>query len=68
MTFRLLIRGDSGRSVTFESVRFDSVLLLLLLLLLLLIKNDFLKHKQANISVESRRVGVIMTPFSRQSE
>ena len=67
MTFRLLIRGDSGRSVTFESVRFDSVLLLLLLLLLL-IKNDFLKHKQANISVESRRVGVIMTPFSRQSE
>ena len=34
----------------------------------ILIKNDFLKHKQANISVESRRFGVIMTPFSRQSE
>ena len=32
------------------------------------IKNDFLKHKQANIYIESRRFGVIMTPFSRQSE
>ena len=28
-----------------------------------LIKNDFLKHKQANINVESRRFGVIMTPL-----
>ena len=28
----------------------------------------FLGHKQANINVESRRFGVIMTPFSRQSE
>ena len=28
----------------------------------------FLEHKQANINVESRRFGVIMTPFSRQSE
>ena len=35
---------------------------------ILSIKNDFLKHKQANISVESRRFGVIMTPLSRQSE
>ena len=34
----------------------------------ILIKNDFLKHKQANSNVESRRFGVIMTPFSRQSE
>ena len=32
------------------------------------IKNDFLKHKQANVNVESRRFGVIMTPFSRQSK
>ena len=43
-------------------------LLLLLLLLLFLINNDFLKHKQANINVKSRRFGVIVTPFSRQSE
>ena len=35
---------------------------------LFLIKNGFLKHKQAKISIESRRFGVIMTPFSRQSE
>ena len=33
-----------------------------------LIKNDFLKHKQANINVKSRRFGIIMTPFSRQNE
>ena len=33
-----------------------------------LINNDFLKHKQANINVKSRRFGVIVTPFSRQSE
>ena len=26
------------------------------------------KHKQANISVESWRLGVIMTQFSRQTE
>ena len=37
-------------------------LLLLLLLLIFLIKNDFLKHKQANINVKSRRFGIIMTP------
>jgi len=30
--------------------------------------NDFLKHKQANINVKSRRFGFIVTPFSRQSE
>ena len=30
--------------------------------------NDFLKHKQANINVKSRRFGVIVTPFSRQIE
>ena len=34
----------------------------------ILIKNDFLKHKQANINVKSRRFGIIMTPFSRQNE
>ena len=33
-----------------------------------LINNDFLKHKQANINVKIRRFGVIVTPFSRQSE
>ena len=33
-----------------------------------LINNDFLKHKQANINLESQRLGVIGTPFSRQSE
>ena len=33
-----------------------------------LINKDFLKHKQANINVKSRRFGVIVTPFSRQSE
>ena len=33
-----------------------------------LIKNDFLKHKQANINVNSRRFGIIMTPFLRQNE
>ena len=33
-----------------------------------LINNDFLKHKQANINVKSRRFGIIMTPFSRQNE
>ena len=33
-----------------------------------LIKNDFLKHKQANINVKSRRFGIIMSPFSRQNE
>ena len=38
------------------------------LLIEVLIKNDFLRHKQANIKVESRRFGVIMTPFSRQSK
>ena len=27
------------------------------------IKNDFLKHKQPNVNVESRHFGVIMTPF-----
>ena len=32
-----------------------------------LINKDFLKHKQANINVKSRRFGVIVTPFSRQS-
>ena len=32
------------------------------------INNDFLKHKQANINVKSRRFGIIMTPFSRQNE
>ena len=31
------------------------------------INKDFLKHKQANIKVKSRRFGVIVTPFSRQS-
>ena len=35
---------------------------------LVLIKNDFLKHKQANIKVNSQRFGIIMTPFSRQNE
>ena len=35
---------------------------------LLFINNDFLKHKQANISVKNRRFGVIVTPFSRQIE
>ena len=35
---------------------------------MLLINNDFLKHKQANINIKSRRFGVIMTPFSRQIE
>jgi len=34
----------------------------------LLVYNYFLKHKQANINVKSRRFGIIMTPFSRQSE
>ena len=33
-----------------------------------LIKNDFLKHKQANINVESRRFGVIMTPLGSLSK
>ena len=33
-----------------------------------LINDDFLKHKQANIKVNSRRFGVIVTPFSRQSK
>ena len=33
-----------------------------------MIKNDFLRHKQANINVKSRRFGIIMTPFSRQNE
>ena len=28
-----------------------------------LINNDFLKHKQANINVKSRRFSIIMTPF-----
>ena len=28
-----------------------------------LINNDFLKHKQANIKVNSRRFGVIVTPL-----
>jgi len=32
------------------------------------INEDFLKHKQANINVKSRRFGVIVTPFSRHSE
>ena len=31
-----------------------------------IIDNDFLKHKQANINVKSRRFGIIMTPFSRE--
>ena len=33
-----------------------------------LINNDFLKHKQAIIKVNSRRSGVIVTSFSRQSQ
>jgi len=33
-----------------------------------MINNNFLKHKQANINVKSRRFGIIMTPFSRQNE
>ena len=33
-----------------------------------LINDDFLKHKQANIKVNSRRFAVIVTPFSRQSK
>ena len=33
-----------------------------------LIKNDFLKHKQANINVESRRFGDIMTPLGSLSK
>ena len=33
-----------------------------------LINNDFLKHKQANIIIKSRRFGIVMTPFSRQNE
>ena len=37
-------------------------------IIIILINNDFLKHKQANINVKSRRFGVIVTPFSRQSE
>ena len=36
--------------------------------LLILIVIAYLKHKQANINVKSRRFGVIVTPFSRQSE
>ena len=32
------------------------------------INNDFVKHKQANIKVKSRRFGVISAPFSRQSQ
>ena len=35
---------------------------------MIIIKNDFLKHKQANINVKSRRFGIIMTQFSRQNE
>ena len=31
-------------------------------------QNDFLKHKQANINVKSRRFGIIMTQFLRQNE
>ena len=34
----------------------------------MLINNDFLKHKQANINVKSRRFGIIMTQFSRQKD
>ena len=30
---------------------------------IILINNDFLKHKQAKIKVNSRRFGVIVTPF-----
>ena len=37
-------------------------------MIIILINNDFLKHKQANISVKSRCFGIIMTPFSRQNE
>ena len=29
---------------------------------------SLLKHKQANIKVNGQRFGVIVTPFSRQSE
>ena len=35
---------------------------------LVLINNNFLKHKQVNIKVNSRRFGVVVTPFSRQSK
>ena len=38
------------------------------LLLIFLNNNFFLKLKQANINVKSRHFGVIVTPFSRQSE
>ena len=31
--------------------------------IIILINNDFLKHKQGNINVKSRRFGIIMTPF-----
>ena len=41
---------------------------IILYLSYILINNDFLKHKQANINVNSRRFGIIVTPFSWQSE
>ena len=41
---------------------------IIIIIIIIIINNDFLKHKQANINVKSRRFGVIVTPFSRQIE
>ena len=43
-------------------------LIIIVIIIIIIINNDFLKHKQANINVKSRRFGIIMTPFSRQNE
>ena len=39
-------------------------IIIIIIIIIVLIKNDTLKHKQANINVKSRRFGIIMTPFS----
>ena len=44
------------------------IIVIIIIIIIIIINNDFLKHKQANINVKSRRFGIIMTPFSRQNE
>ena len=59
---RFILQICSITSVTNYNTRY------FIIIYIFLINNDFLKHKQANINVKSRRFGIIMTPFSRQNE
>ena len=79
--FKLVLSGDEQYQLYKKLVEINDdqisklnekfgrkILINIYYLIKVLINNDFLKHKQANINVKSRRFGIIVTPFSRQNE